>query len=60
MKTEAFLIIGIVAVLALLVWLWRDKTTVRIIDGCECIAIDGSYHHSLTHKGNCTNIIHLR
>ena len=34
------------------------KTSVVTIDGCQYIKVDGSYHHTMTHKGDCTNPIH--
>ena len=60
MRNDAIGIIVLLLILTLIVWLTSVRTTVRVIDGCEYIASDGAYHHTLTHKGNCTNIIHLR
>ncbi len=57
--TFAFWLV-VAGLIALLFWLARVETKVRVIDGCEYVAEDGAHRHTLTHKGNCSNEIHRR
>lgn len=39
---------------------WDVKYKILVIDGCEYIATPSAYQYtSITHKGNCTNSIHI-
>jgi hypothetical protein len=43
-----------------LVRIWTLNNTTKVIDGCEYIRTYNGHGWNLTHKGNCTNIIHYK
>ena len=43
-----------------LVRIWALNNTTKVIDGCEYIQNYNGHGWNLTHKGNCTNIYHLK
>jgi hypothetical protein len=48
--------------LAICYWVYigtRNNTT-KVVDGCEYIRTYNGHGWNLTHKGNCTNIIHYK
>jgi hypothetical protein len=53
-----------VAIIGLIIYSWiliRTKNnTIKVIDGCQYIQNYNGHGWNLTHKGNCTNIIHYK
>jgi len=56
----AVFIVIIGLVIYSLVRIWTLNNTTKVIDGCEYIRTYNGNGWSLTHKGNCTNIYHLK
>jgi hypothetical protein len=53
-----------IAIIGLIIYSWifirtRNNTT-KVVDGCEYIRTYNGHGWNLTHKGNCTNIIHYK
>jgi hypothetical protein len=53
-----------IAIIGLIIYSWvyigtRNNTT-KVVDGCEYIQQYNGHGWNLTHKGNCTNIIHYK
>jgi uncharacterized protein YqhQ len=55
----AFIVI-IGLVIYSLVRIWALNNTTKVIDGCEYIRVYSGNGWNLIHKGNCTNIYHLK
>ena len=53
-----------VAIIGLIIYSWifiRTKNnTIKVIDNCQYIQQYNGHGWNLTHKGNCTNIIHYK
>ena len=63
MKNKAFivemLIYSIIIIIAVIVFIMINTNRIKVIDGCQYIqTYNGQGGWTLTHKGNCTNIIH--
>ena len=41
-------------------WIRSNNNSVKVIDGCEYIQTYSGNGWYITHKGNCTNIYHLK
>ena len=41
-------------------WIRSNNNSVKVIDGCEYIQTYSGNGWHITHKGNCTNIYHLK
>jgi hypothetical protein len=53
-----------IAIIGLIIYSWvyigNRNNTIKVIDGCEYIQQYNGRGWNLTHKGNCTNIIHYK
>jgi len=53
-----------VAIIGLVIHSWvyigTRNNTIKVVDGCEYIQNYNGHGWNLTHKGNCTNIYHLK
>jgi hypothetical protein len=53
-----------IAIIGLVIYSWifiRTKNnTIKVIDNCQYIQQYNGHGWNLTHKGNCTNIIHYK
>jgi len=56
----AVFIVIIGLVIYSLVRIWTLNNTTKVIDGCQYIQNYNGHGWNLTHKGNCTNIYHLK
>lgn len=56
-KYEPIIILTIVLFICFIVF--GSKDTIEVIDGCEYIHHFDGRGFNLTHKGNCTNKIHI-
>jgi len=53
-----FLIFACVAAIVYFSFLYRNNGRIVVIDKCQYIKSWNGHSFNLTHKGNCTNIIH--
>jgi hypothetical protein len=53
-----------VAIIGLVIYSWifirTRNNTIKVIDNCQYIQQYNGHGWNLTHKGNCTNIIHYK
>jgi len=53
-----------IAIIGLVIYSWifiRTKNnTIKVIDNCQYIQQYNGHGWNLTHKGNCTNIVHYK
>ena len=50
----------IVAVVGSALWIRGNNNSIKVIDNCQYIRTWNGHGFNLTHKGNCTNIIHYK
>jgi hypothetical protein len=53
-------VLFIVGAIALGLYIKLADNTIKVIDGCEYIQTYSGHGWNITHKGNCTNIIHYK
>jgi hypothetical protein len=53
-----------VAIIGLIIYSWvyigNRNNTIKVIDNCQYLQQYNGHGWNLTHKGNCTNIIHYK
>lgn len=53
-----------IAIIGLIIYSWicigTRNNTIKVIDNCQYIRQYNGHGWNLTHKGNCTNIIHYK
>jgi len=53
-----------IAIIGLIIYSWiyigTRNNTIKVVDGCEYIRVYSGDGWNLIHKGNCTNIYHLK
>ena len=53
-----------IAIISLVIYSWisigTKNNTIKVIDNCQYIQQYNGHGWNLTHKGNCTNIIHYK
>jgi hypothetical protein len=53
-----------IAIIGLVIYSWiyigTRNNTIKVVDGCQYIQNYNGHGWNLTHKGNCTNIYHLK
>ena len=56
----AWIAIFIVIIGLIIYFIRAGNNAIKVIDGCEYIRQYNGHGWNLTHKGNCTNIIHYK
>ena len=56
----AIFVFAIMAVIGYAIWIRVNNNSIKVIDSCEYIQHYNGHGWNLTHKGNCTNIYHLK
>jgi len=53
-----------IVIIGLIIYSWicigTRNNTIKVVDGCQYIQNYNGHGWNLTHKGNCTNIIHYK
>jgi hypothetical protein len=50
----------IAATIGYALWIRANNNTIKVIDGCQYIQTYSGNGWHITHKGNCTNIVHYK
>ena len=62
-ENTAFIAMFVLVIVGAIAWglyIRSTNNTIKVIDGCQYIRVYSGDGWNLIHKGNCTNIYHLK